>query len=77
MPSKKPKSNLKGAREEWEKSVKGQKERQDEFITTSSVPIESLFVSIPVRVQSSEIVDLLIVNLLIVAGNMPSRQLPN
>ncbi|MDO9538157.1 MAG: methylmalonyl-CoA mutase family protein [Thermoplasmata archaeon] len=42
MPSKKPK-NLKKARVDWDQSVNAQKERQDEFITTSSVPINRLY----------------------------------
>jgi len=34
---------LKKARKEWEKSLEGSKERQDDFITTSSLPIDRLY----------------------------------
>jgi len=38
-----PKKSVRKAREEWDISVKGMKERQKEFITTSSVPVDRLY----------------------------------
>jgi len=38
-----PKKSLKKAREDWDRSVKGQRERRKEFVTTSSVPIGRLY----------------------------------
>jgi methylmalonyl-CoA mutase N-terminal domain/subunit len=38
-----PKKDLKKARKDWDDSLKGAKERQNEFITTSSVPIDRLY----------------------------------
>ncbi|MFO7618100.1 MAG: methylmalonyl-CoA mutase family protein [Thermoplasmata archaeon] len=38
-----PKKDLKKARKDWEKALDGAKERREEFITTSSVPIEKLY----------------------------------
>jgi methylmalonyl-CoA mutase N-terminal domain/subunit len=38
-----PKKSMKKAREEWTKSVEGTKERQKDFVTTSSVPIARLY----------------------------------
>jgi hypothetical protein len=36
-----PKKNLQKARKDWEKNLGETKERQPEFLTTSSVPIEA------------------------------------
>ena len=38
-----PKKDLKKARKDWDDSLKGAEERREDFITTSSVPIDRLY----------------------------------